>query len=176
MIKKILIFFIALIALVLTIAALLPANFHIERSIVVNASPQQVYEQVTDLNKYLKWNPWSEIEPKAKNTMGEIISGEGASWSWEGKKIGKGKLTILKADKYTSVETKLEFIEPWESVNYGFWTFTPQAVGTKVVWAFEGTFSYPFERFMYFYIDRKLGDDFDRGLTNLKQKCEMEEL
>jgi hypothetical protein len=176
MIKKILIFLITFIALVLIIAALLPANFYIERSVVINAAPQKVYEQVADLNKYLKWNPWSEIEPDAKNSLGEISSGEGAAWSWEGKEIGKGKLTILKADKYTSVETKVEFIEPWKGVNYGFWTFIPQEGGTKVVWAFEGTFSYPFERFMYFYIDRKLGEDFDRGLANLKRKCESEEM
>jgi hypothetical protein len=176
MVKKILIFLIAFILLVLIIAALLPANFHIERSVVINAPAQKVYEQVADLNNYLKWNPWSETEPGAKIIMGEISSGEGAYWSWEGKKIGKGKLTILKADKYTSVETKVEFTEPWEGISFGFWVFTPQAGTTKVIWTFKGSLNYPVERFMYFYIDRKLGENFDRGLANLKQKCEMEEL
>jgi len=45
---------------------------------------------------------------------------------------------------------------------------------TEVNWVFEGKFSYPFERFMYFYIDDMMGADFEKGLANLKKRCENE--
>jgi len=174
MLKKISLFIIALLALLLIIAALLPSKFRVERSIIINATPEKVFWQVADLKNYLLWNPWSELDPKLQNTLSEKTKGEGATWAWKGKKVGTGKLTILKTDEFKYIETKVEFVKPWKTTNYGFWNFTPRGGQTFVSWAFEGEFSYPFERFMYFFMDNMLGEDFDKGLANLKKRCEIE--
>ncbi len=174
MLKKILIFILAFFAFVLIIAALLPAKYRIERSIMINAKPEKVFWQIADINNFIEWNPWVKREPDAKTTLSETRRGVGASWLWEGNKIGSGKLSIIKVDEFESIETKVEFFKPWEGLNYGFWNIRSMGDSTEVNWVFEGKFSYPFERFMYFYIDDMMGADFEKGLANLKKRCENE--
>ena len=172
MLKKITLFVLALLALLLIIAGLLPAEFRVERSVKINAPAEKVFWQIADLNNYKEWNPWSEVNSEVKFVMGAKTKGEGAIWHWKGRKVGEGQLTILKIDENRHIETKVEFFKPREVVNFGFWTLKQQGDSTLVAWAFEGKFSYPFERFMYFFMDDMLGEDFDRGLENLKKRCE----
>ena len=53
-----------LAALFFIIAAFLPSRYTVERSIEINKAPEVVFEQVADFNNYLKWNPWSKMEPR----------------------------------------------------------------------------------------------------------------
>lgn len=172
MLKKLGVFIIAVIVLLLIIAALLPANFHVERSIVIKAAPEKIFWEVADLENNRSWNPWAKIDPDAKNIMSAQTRGVGSSWTWDGKKVGKGTLSIIEADEFKSIRTKVEFVKPWEGIHYGFWRFESMGDSTKVTWAFEGKLEYPIERFMYFFMDKMMGDDFDKGLKNLKKKCE----
>ena len=173
MIKKIIVFIIAFFALILIIAALLPASYRVERSVLIKAPVDVVFWQVADLKNYISWNPWSNIKPNIKNTLSKNTQAKGSTWEWQGKKAGSGKLTIIDFVENKWIETKIEFYKPWKGINYGYWKFESTDEGkTKVSWTFEGKFSYPFERFMYFYMDEMLGEDFDKGLANLKQKCE----
>ncbi|MCF6240654.1 MAG: SRPBCC family protein [Bacteroidales bacterium] len=174
MLKKIFIFIIAFFAMFLIIAALLPAKYRIERSITINAPQEKIFWQIADIDNYTEWNPWLMLDPNAQKTLSETRKGVGASWLWEGEKIGAGKLSIINIKEFESIETKVEFFKPWKGLNYGFWSITPKTDSTKVTWAFEGKFSYPFERFLYFYIDDMMGKDFEKGLDSLKKRCENE--
>ena len=172
MLKKILLFVGAILVLLLIIAALLPADYRVERSIVINAPTEKVFEQVVDLNNYVKWNPWSKMDPDAKTVISEKSRGVGSIWFWEGEINGKGSLSIVKLDEGKSIETKVEFFEPMESEASGFWKFENVDNGTNVTWAFEGALSYPVERYMSFFMDDMLGADFEKGLANIKKICE----
>ncbi len=70
----------ALAALFLLVAAFLPSSYTVERAIEINKPPEVVFEQVADLNNYLKWNPWSKMEPTAKNAITGAQKQAGASW------------------------------------------------------------------------------------------------
>jgi len=172
MIKKILLFVAALLVLLLIIAVLLPADFRVERSTTINAPVEKVFEQVADLNNYKEWNPWSEQDPDANTTLSEQSRGKGSIWTWNGEIIGVGSLEIVKLEEGKSIETKVTFFEPMESTSFGFWQFENTDNGTSVSWAFEGSLSYPVERFMGFFMDDMLGKDFEKGLANLKKRCE----
>lgn len=172
MLKRILLFVGAFLALLLIIAALLPSNYRVERSTTINAPVGKVFEQVADLNNYIKWNPWSELDADAKNTVTERGRGTGSIWSWEGEIVGKGNLSIVKLEEGKSIETKVTFLEPMESTSSGFWKFENSDHGTNVSWAFEGGLSYPIERYIGFFMDDMLGEDFEKGLANLKNRCE----
>lgn len=168
MIKKILIFIIAFVALLLVLAIFLPSSYRVERSATINASTEAVYNQVVDFNNYVKWNPWTKMDPDAKIAISENSSGVGASWSWEGEVVGKGTLSIEKAEEYKSIETKLVFTAPRQDEGKGFWIFEEVDGKTKVTWAIEGELGYPIGRYMGFMMDGMLGESFELGLNNIK--------
>ena len=172
MLKKILLFVVALLVLLLVIGVLLPSEFKVERSANINVPVEKVFVQVADLNNYVKWNTWSEQDPEAKVTVSVPSRGEGSIWSWEGEIIGKGSLLIVKLEDGKSIETKVVFYEPKQSEASGFWKFESTEKGVNVSWTLKGNLSYPVERYMGFFIDDILGKDFEKGLANLKKRCE----
>jgi ribosome-associated toxin RatA of RatAB toxin-antitoxin module len=172
MLKKILIFIGALIVLLLILAMFLPSSYRVERSTTINAPAEKVYNQVADFSNYMNWNPWTKMDPEAKNTVSENSKGVGAVWSWEGKKVGKGSLTIEKAVENKSLETKLVFTAPRQDEGKGYWTFEETDGKTKVTWAMEGELGYPVGRFMGLMMEGMLGDSFEEGLTNIKEIVE----
>ena len=91
MIKKILIGLAAVIVLFLIVVATQPANFRVERSATLMASPAVLFEQVNDHHKFAIWNPFMKLDPNVKNTYSGLGSGVGAVCSWDGNSdIGAG--------------------------------------------------------------------------------------
>ena len=172
MLKKIVIFLVALVGLLLVLAIFLPSSYKVERSATINAPAEKVYTQVVDLNNYLKWNPWSKMDMKAKHTISANSQGIGAVWSWDGQEVGKGSLTIEKVVENKSIETKVLFTSPRQDEGKGFWTFEETSGTTKVTWAMEGELGYPIGRFMGLMMDGMLGSNFEQGLANLKEITE----
>lgn len=150
----------------------LPNKYVVERSIEINKSADSVYLAVADFNSYLKWNPWTQMEPTANNTIEGAPATVGSKWSWEGKEVGKGGLTILALEPGKSIQSSLVFIEPMQSQASDSWKFeaTPQGT-TKVTWHNEGGFGY-FDRYFGLMLDGMLGGQFETGLKNLKSLCE----
>lgn len=162
-----------IVALFFLVAAILPSSYTVERSIEINKAPEVVFEQVADFNNYLKWNPWSKIEPTAKNTISGTQKEVGASWRWEGSdRFGKGSLTIEKIEPHKSIQSKLAFIAPYQSVASDHWVFEPTANGAKVTWHNTGELAYPMMRYMGFMFESMLGPQFEQGLRDLKAQCE----
>jgi hypothetical protein len=162
-----------IVALFFLVAAILPSSYTVERSVEINKAPEVVFGQVADFNNYLKWNPWSKIEPMAKNTISGTQQEVGASWRWEGSdQIGKGSLTIEKIEPHKSIQSKLAFIAPYQSVASDNWTFEPIANGTKVTWHNTGELAYPMMRYMGLMFEGMLGPQFEQGLRDLKAQCE----
>ena len=161
----------AIVALFLITALFAPSQATLERSIVINAPVEEVYNHVADLSTWSDWDAWMQQEPDAKNeTNGE--PGEGMSRTWEGQEIGSGTMTIEKVVPGKEIHTKIEFTKPWEGVAHGHWTFTEKDGGTEVVWAFEGAeMGYPM-KIMNFMMDGMVGGQFEIGLNNLKGALE----
>jgi ribosome-associated toxin RatA of RatAB toxin-antitoxin module len=42
---------------------LLPSEQHVERSIIVNADPAEVFSLVNDYREFNKWSPWAMAGP-----------------------------------------------------------------------------------------------------------------
>ena len=163
----------ALAALFLLVAAFLPSSYTVERSIEINKPPAVVFEQVADFNNYLKWNPWSKLEPTAKNTITGVQKQVGASWMWEGSdQIGKGSLTLEKIEPYRALAFKLAFIAPYESEASDSWTFEQTPNGTKATWHNTGELPYPMMRYMGLMLEGMLGPQFEQGLYDLKALSE----
>ena len=66
MLKKILLSLGAIIAVILIIAAFKSPDFRVERSRVISAPADVLFEQVNNHRKFNTWNPWLKMDPATK--------------------------------------------------------------------------------------------------------------
>lgn len=162
-----------IVALILLIAAVLPGTGIVRRSIVVGKPVDQVFAYLSDYQNYLKWNPWSKMEPQAQNTLSSPSVGVGASWEWNGKKVGHGKLTTQSLTPPTAIRSRLEFFKPFKGVAQDTWDFETVDGGTRITWGFVGKNAYPINRlFWMLMIKSQLTQQFDSGLAEIKRQME----
>ena len=164
---------VAIIGILLILGFIIPKDFNVERSLVINAPKDSVITQVKSLKNAQKWSPWAELDPNMKVTF-EGVDGEvGSIYTWEGNdQVGKGKQQIAAiSDK--QVDFKLNFIEPFESESMAYVKLEPQGNATKATWGIKGENPYPFNVLCLFMdMDSMLGKDFEKGLNKLKAICE----
>ena len=164
--------FVGVIFLLLIIAALLPAKYHVEHSTIINKSVGDVMDKVADLNFYSKWNPWQIKETKVNIKISGAPKTVGHSYSWKGTRVGMGRLTIRAIDS-RHVHFDLVFIKPWKSEAKDNWFFEEWGKGqTKVTWENNGDLPFPVPRLMGRMIHKNLEKQFIAGLNNLRKLCE----
>lgn len=162
-----------IVALFLIIPLFMASSYSVERSTVIDRPVGEVFPQVADFNNWIEWNPWSEMEPAARNVIVGAPMTEGSSWRWEGKVIGAGTLTIVKLEPNRLIESDLVFKAPMQSTADDSWQFETTADGgTKVTWKNSGGLDYPVGRWFGSMVEDQLGGQFERGLANLKARCE----
>ena len=113
MIKKILIGLAALIVILLIVVAMRPADFRVERSAALSASPAALFENVNNHHKFAAWNPFMKLDPNVKNTYSGPESGVGAVCSWEGNRdVGAGSCTIVESKPGELVRCRMDWKRP----------------------------------------------------------------
>lgn len=167
--KKILMAVGGVVVLFLAAVATRPAKFHIERSATVAAPPAIAFAQVNDFHRWAEWSPWDKMDPSMKKTYEGPAAGVGSMYSWLGNdKVGEGKMTITESTPGAKVTLKLEFIKPFAATNMTTFTFAPEGEGTKVTWAMDGDNNFMSKAMqMFMSMDKMVGPDFERGLSNL---------
>lgn len=161
-----------LILLPLLIALFMPSGYKVEKSILINAPIESVYKKIADLNYYREWNPWQKSEPDSTSSISGEPDTTGHRYSWEGKKIGIGSLTLVNRSPYDSVHFDLQFIKPFKSQADDSWNFREEAGGTRVVWRNQGQLPYPVGRLISPSLTKTLNRQFEEGLNNLKSLSE----
>lgn len=174
---KILLYFIAVIVVIFLVLSFIgPSSYKVERTAVINATPEQVFKLTADFHQWPSWSPWQEIDPTVKN---EIIGDEpavGNIFKWEGdpEKTGTGQMEIIEMEENAKLLYKLSFVVPFEMGSTGGFTFeTDESNMTKVTWWDEGEIDFLFRAMMLFQdMDAQLGGQFERGLENIKAIAE----
>jgi hypothetical protein len=178
MTKKVILGIFAVILLVIVafcaIVAIQPADYKIARSATVNAPPDKVFEQVNDFHKWDAWSPWAKLDPAMKTTYSGPGSGQGASYSWAGNdQVGEGKMTIAESHPSEHIKINLEFIKPWQANNVTEFMFKPEGDKTNVTWTMSGHNNFTGKAFgLLMNMDKMIGNDFDKGLAQLKTVAE----
>lgn len=165
-------FFLGLIAAVLVFCgyvAMLPAEFRVERTATVAASPAQVFPHINDLRKWQNWSPWAKMDTNAKATFDGPESGTGAIFNWAGNdKVGEGRMTIIESRTNEAIKMKLDFLKPWPASNMADFTLVPDGQQTKVTWAMSGQQGFIEKAVCVFMnMDKMVGAEFEKGLANL---------
>lgn len=169
MIKKILIGLAAVIVILLIVIALRPADFRVERSATLAATPAALFEQVNDHHKFAVWNPWMKLDPNVKNTYSGPESGVGAVCSWQGdSNVGAGSSTIIESKPGELVRFRMDWKEPMEGTSTVDFTFKPAGDKTVVTWAMYGKNGFMGKAMSLFIdCDKMCGTQFEQGLANL---------
>ena len=159
---------------ILVLASFQPDVFRVQRSTTVNAPPGKVFALVDDLRKWTAWSPFEKLDPDMKRSFGARTAGKGASYEWDGNgKAGAGRMEIVESTPPSAIDIALHFRRPLESDAKATFRFSPQGDGTLVTWTMESPSPFV-AKVMHVFFDAEtmVGDDFARGLADLKSVAE----
>ena len=161
------------VALMLVAASLRQDTFHVERSKRIAAPPEWVFAQINDLQRMKAWNPYERKDPSLKSAFGPKTQGLDASYAWESDKVATGRMTIIESKPLRQVTLRLDFEKPFVSTVTTEYTLRPDRGGTQVTWSMQGPANFVHKLMeTAFILDPLIGNDLDRGLSNLKVYAE----
>lgn len=168
----------ALIALFLIVTAFLSPKSHMERAIVTEASPADVFQVINSYKNFNRWSPWAQLDPNTKYIFEGPESGVGAKMSWKSddKNVGNGAQWILESDENKRIKTQMQFGEMSGTYTSEI-VLTPTEGGTEITWTYDGDvtgsgIASPIYKVMSMFMDKFLGPMYEEGLVSLKAVAE----
>ncbi|HMU14211.1 MAG: SRPBCC family protein [Bacteroidetes bacterium] len=171
--KTILIILGSLIALWLVLSLMGPKDSHLERSTVIKASPNTIFEYIRFLKNQDEWGVWYKMDPNAKYELVGEDGTVGAKRTWDGQVVRQGAQTIVALEQDKSVKADLEF---GPMLGHGSLDLTPQGDSTKVSWSMRMEIPFIFRAAALFMANDEGARDFEGGLANLKTICEAKQV
>lgn len=170
LVKKVLLGLALLVAVLVGFIAMQPSEFVIERSLSIEAAPEEVFAFVNDFHKWNDWSPWAKLDPKAQNSFEGPDSGEGAIFRWAGNsEVGEGSMTLVQSQPYDAIRIRLEFIKPFADTSDVQFSFRPEGDQTAVTWTMNGRHNFISKAMcLVMDMDKMVGGQFEQGLENLK--------
>ena len=163
----------AAVAGVLGIAATRSNVFRVQRAATISAPPDTVYPLIADFRRWADWSPWEKLEPGMTRSYGGADSGTGATYAWEGQKVGAGRMEITETDAPARIDIDLHFLKPWEAHNKTVFALDPTGGGTLVTWTMEGPATFMTKVMgVVMNMEKRVGKDFDAGLASMKRIAE----
>jgi Polyketide cyclase / dehydrase and lipid transport len=174
MLKTIFILLTLLIAMVLIYAATRPNTFRIERSILINTTPDTIFPQINNFHQWESWSPWEKIDPQITRSYSGSMDGKGAVYEWSGNKnIGQGRMEIVESLPPSKIVIKLDFITPFEAHNKVEFLLTKQNEATLVTQAMYGPNPFISKLMgLFFSMEKMVGEKYEEGLSSLKTLAE----
>ncbi len=161
-----------LVLLLLVVGLFLPSAFSVQRSAVINATPNKVYNLVVEPKQWAKWSVWTRRDPDMKITYSGPPFGMGARWSWVSKSEGTGSMEFTRVEPDRAVEYALSFPDFGMRSN-GALRLEPSGDATRITWTNSGDVGgNPLKHYLAAMMDRMVGPDFEAGLANLKRLAE----
>ncbi|MFD2999191.1 SRPBCC family protein [Pontibacter toksunensis] len=166
--------FVLLFLLLLTAALagasfLLPTQLEVRQSMVLPATPEEVYAHLVNP---MEWEKWTVVNKQTDPSMiylyGGPMAGTGARMQWSGDKVGNGKVVFTESISPSSL-LYIENAEDDTSRLQGSFILTAVEGGTEVTWLQQATFGEkPWERLSCLMKSYKKQDEAEKGLLGLK--------
>ncbi|MEO8365640.1 MAG: SRPBCC family protein [Pseudoxanthomonas sp.] len=151
---------------------LLPGNSHLQRSVVIERPPAEVFAALNSFQRFTEWSPWSDLDRDAIYTYSGPLTGVGAKMAWTGNSsIGSGSQQIIKSTPDRSIVNALDVGGSQATAGY---LLVAESSGTRVTWSMDSAHGYnPVKRwFGALLLDRVVGKDYEKGLAKLKSVLE----
>lgn len=145
--------------------------YEIEKSIFIQASPERVFEVVSDYRTWTTWSPWLISEPTATVTISQEAASVGSLYAWHGQVTGQGELEHKRLVPGQLVEDELRFLKPFKSTCKTSFKLTREGSETRLTWDMKGSLPW----FLFWMIPMMktfIGMDYQRGLNMLKEWVE----
>ncbi|MBL7813134.1 MAG: SRPBCC family protein [Bacteroidetes bacterium] len=164
-----------LIAALLVLGLVLPKSYKVERTVVINAPKQAVWEQVYYWKNFNSWSPWAKLDTAMKQTITGNDGEVGSVYHWTGNdQVGEGEMKRLELQDMKSIKNHLHFIKPFESEANVYHTLEGEDGKVTLSWGMTGENGFMARIFMFLMggIDKAVGGDYERGLKTLKEIVE----
>ena len=165
----------ALIALLLLTAALLPKTSTLTVSTVIDRPVREVFEYVKHLKNQKYYSVWVMADPDVKlsytgedGTVGFI-----SAWSSDNKNVGVGAQEITNIVDGQRYDVELRFEKPFKATNQAY--TTTEALGndqTRVTNVFTAHSAFPMN-LMSVLMKNMLLRDMNQNMANLKKELEV---
>ena len=171
--KKIGLFILALIGLILIVAVFVNKEYAVERNIVINKPPQAVFNYVKYIKNQDYFHTWAMLDTNCRREYKGVdgTKGYNVAWDSDNSDVGKGEQQITNIEEGKRIDYGLRFIEPFEGNATAYMTTAPQNNQTVVTWGMNGETNYPMN-LMNLFMDRMLGGDMESSLQRLKVNVE----
>ena len=170
--KKFFKILLVIIAILVVIMFVVGKKYHFEKSIVINAPVEKVWQNVNSMKAVNSWSPFLDYDKNMKQTYSGVSGQVGDTYHWSGNdKAGEGeeKITALEPNKKSSVN--IRFIKPFEGNADADVVLQPQGNATKVTWSMD-TKQESWMKIMRPMMDYNMGKSYEEGLQNLKNLVE----
>src|ERR1700681_1648898 len=174
MIKIIALAIVLAVVVFLPYVATQPGEFKITRTRAMKASPEAIFGLINNLRDFNRWNPFAQGDPALKIDYSGPPSGQGATYVWDSTgKSGQGRMEIADSSPSSHVAMRLYSNKPFEAHNQVMFLIEPEGSTTRVTWTMTGRSAF-LHKLMgtLFNMDKMVGGEFDKGLTNLKGLAE----
>jgi effector-binding domain-containing protein len=168
--RRILFALLIIIILIIGIGFLLPRHVHVERSLMIKAPAELIFEQVNSFRNWNNWSPWHQMDTNMQAVYSGPEEGSGAKLAYhsDNKSVGEGRLTITTSIPYDSIVLDMDFMENGRATSK--FTFTKADSGTLVKWMMESDLkNNPISRWFGLFMDNMVGKDFEEGLAKLNE-------
>jgi hypothetical protein len=175
-IKKVIAGLALMFGVFVAIAAFKSAEYLIQRDVIIDAKPEEVFPFLSSAKNADQWMPWRETDPKVQMTYSGPEEGLGSISSWDSPgPMGTGKAEVVGVIPNQSVKTKITYSRPMEMSQLSEFALTPAGTSTQMTWKVSGNqpfFARLVSTLMFMNMDKYVGGMFERGLNKLKMTVE----
>lgn len=141
---------------------------NITEKVDIGMPVEKVYVYLHNFKKWSEWSPWLVCERDCELKF----SDDAREWySWDGKYVGAGKMSLKKTVENEGFEYFLEFLKPWKSKADVKFNLRETEGGTEVSWTMDSSLPW-FMWWMKPMMVRMISMDYQRGLKMLKEMLE----
>ncbi|HOZ75051.1 MAG TPA: SRPBCC family protein [Flavobacterium sp.] len=174
MLTTILIALIGLIVLLLLAAAVMPREYTLASSVVINRPQATVFDYIRHIKNQERYSKWVMADPNLHivytGTDGE--PGFTSTWKSELKNVGQGAQEITKLFPGQGYEVEIRFEKPFKGTSYAVAMTEPMPDGqTMVTTTFHTSMPFPMNA-MAPLLKKMLLKDMDETSRNLKKQLE----
>jgi effector-binding domain-containing protein len=151
-------------------AAAMPA-FQVQRSIVIHAPVEQVFDTLADFNRWSAWAPWLRIDEQALVTVSDDPGSVNSVYAWHSDLVGAGEIEHKRLDRPRRIDEELRIFKPFKSTSDVAFHLERSGGDTKITWHMKGSVPW----FMFWMLDKMetfIGMDYERGLRMLREYAE----
>lgn len=173
-------YILVIIAIIIALLFIIPLfsrkAYTVEREIIINKPPTEVYEYIRHLKNQREYSKWVMMDLNAKSTYTGTDGAVGfiAAWDSNQKNVGKGEQEIKGLKTNVQMDLEIRFEKPFKGVASGYIaTDVVSSSTTKVRWGFASSMPYPMNiMLLVMNMEKMLGNDISEGLANLKKVLE----